>query len=95
MTKTSEHKRNFDDPVYESDPENIRKFTEKRTQEVNEQETFGTPDLAEIQPMIDEILAGKTRSVIIAMETKDGLIISFKSNPFSSNLRCAVKGLVK
>jgi|GEM_PF-5563404 len=65
---------------YESDDKVHEDFAKKRIKEFEGQKTFSPPDTELMKPAIDEILKGtNVRAFIVAVETKDGILLTHKS----------------
>lgn len=65
---------------YQPDDEAHNAFAKKRIKEFEGQKTFSPPDTELMKPAIDEIQKGtNVRAFIVAVETKDGIILHHKS----------------
>lgn len=59
----------------------LKKFSKQRIKEINNHQTISKPELDQLEPLLREIIEGKARSYIIAVEYKDGIQFVHKYQP--------------
>ena len=79
-----------------TDPVEIKvdkEFTEQRIKEVmDDQDSFGVPELEQLEPVLKEIIQGKARGYIIAADFKDGIQFVHKYKPSRELVKMICEG---